>query len=171
MNTQITNQNSNNHIESELITNDDSLILSSPEDLVKLLTAKRQMLLLYSVKNDMSFKEFTNGKMKIALSEKSDKNLLTNLRNFLKSETGLQWTIDVDYEPLGETLAFKESKDLEKDKKNISEYPLVKAILSEFSGAKIETIIRKALEDSELDDSSDFIAQEFNNENYEDEEN
>lgn len=171
VNTQITNQNSNNHIESELITNDDSLILSSPEDLVKLLTAKRQMLLLYSVKNDMSFKEFTNGKMKIALSEKSDKNLLTNLRNFLKSETGLQWTIDVDYEPLGETLAFKESKDLEKDKKNISEYPLVKAILSEFSGAKIETIIRKALEDSELDDSSDFIAQEFNNENYEDEEN
>ena len=149
VNTQITNQNSNNHIESELITNDDSLILSSPEDLVKLLTAKRQMLLLYSVKNDMSFKEFTNGKMKIALSEKSDKNLLTNLRNFLKSETGLQWTIDVDYEPLGETLAFKESKDLEKDKKNISEYPLVKAILSEFSGAKIETIIRKALEDSE----------------------
>ena len=129
------------------------------------------MLLLYSVKNDMSFKEFTNGKMKIALSEKSDKNLLINLRNFLKSETGLQWTIDVDYEPLGETLAFKESKDLEKDKKNISEYPLVKAILSEFSGAKIETIIRKALEDSELDDSSDFIAQEFNNENYEDEEN
>ena len=40
------------------LENEDTLIISSPQDLVKLLTAKRQMLLLYSVKNDVDRKLF-----------------------------------------------------------------------------------------------------------------
>ncbi len=140
------------------------------DDLLKLLTAKKQMLLLYSVKNDMSFKEFNHGKMHIAISEKADKDLIANLRKFLSKETGTQWIIDIDYEPLGETLAFQESKDLERDKKNISEYPLVKAILSEFNGAKIETIIRKAVENAQTEDDI-LVLPDMNNENFDDEDN
>lgn len=142
-----------------------------PEDLAKLLNAKRQMLLLYAVKNDMSFKEFAAGRMHIALSEKADKDLIANLRKFLAKETGVSWVIDIDYEPLGETLAYKETKDLERDKKNISEYPLVKAILSEFSGAKIETVIRKAVEDADEEEAAEFNVPEENSETYEDEDN
>ena len=145
--------------------------LSTPEELVKLLNAKRQMLLLYAVKNDMSFKESTAGKMRIALSEKADKDLIANLRKFLAKETGVSWVIDIDYEPLGETLAFKENKELERDKKNISEYPLVKAILSEFSGAKIETVIRKAVENAEDEEAAEFTVPEENSETYDDEDN
>ncbi len=163
--------NTDTHIASELTEDSEGFELSTPEELVKLLNAKRQMLLLYAVKNDMSFKEFTAGKMRIALSEKADKDLIANLRKFLAKETGVSWVIDIDYEPLGETLAFKENKELERDKKNISEYPLVKAILSEFSGAKIETVIRKAVEDAEDEAAAEFTVPEENSETYDDEDN
>lgn len=163
--------NTDTHIASELTEYSEGFELSTPEELVKLLNAKRQMLLLYAVKNDMSFKEFTAGKMRIALSEKADKDLIANLRKFLAKETGVSWVIDIDYEPLGETLAFKENKELERDKKNISEYPLVKAILSEFSGAKIETVIRKAVEDAEDEEAAEFTVPEENSETYDDEDN
>lgn len=163
--------NTDTHIASELTEDSEGFELSTPEELVKLLNAKRQMLLLYAVKNDMSFKEFTAGKMRIALSEKADKDLIANLRKFLAKETGVSWIIDIDYEPLGETLAFKENKELERDKKNISEYPLVKAILSEFSGAKIETVIRKAVEDAEDEEAAEFTVPEENSETYDDEDN
>lgn len=163
--------NTDAHIDSELTEDSEGFELSTPEELVKLLNAKRQMLLLYAVKNDMSFKEFTAGKMRIALSEKADKDLIANLRKFLAKETGVSWVIDIDYEPLGETLAFKENKELERDKKNISEYPLVKAILSEFSGAKIETVIRKAVEDAEDEEAAEFTVPEENSETYDDEDN
>lgn len=149
------------------LENEDALIISSPQDLVKLLTAKRQMLLLYSIKNDVSFKNFEHGKIHITVTEKTDKNLITNLRKFLENETSVNWIIDIDYGPLGETLAFKEISELEKDKKNISEYPLVKAILSEFNGAKIETILRKAVADAE-DNDIDYTAEYNNNYEYED---
>lgn len=158
------------HIDSDLIAHE-GIELSTTDDLVKLLNAKRQMLLLYAVKNDMSFKEFAEGRMRIALSEKADKDLIANLRKFLVKETGVSWVIDIDYEPLGETLAFKETKELERDKKNISEYPLVKAILSEFGGAKIETVIRKAVDDAEDDEATEFNIPEENSETYDEEEN
>ena len=89
----------------------------------------------------------------------------------MAKETGVSWVIDIDYEPLSETLAYKETKELERDKKNISEYPLVKAILSEFNGAKIETVIRKAVENAEDEEAADFIVPEENSETYDDEDN
>lgn len=171
LNSSIRIANTDAHIASELTEDSEGFELSTPEELVNLLNAKRQMLLLYAVKNDMSFKEFTAGKMRIALSEKADKDLIANLRKFLAKETGVSWVIDIDYEPLGETLAFKENKELERDKKNISEYPLVKAILSEFSGAKIETVIRKAVENAEDEEAAEFTVPEENSETYDDEDN
>lgn len=150
----------------------DCISLETTDDLIKLMTAKRQPLLMFAVKNDMSFKEFRNGYMRVALSEKSDKNLVANLRQFLEKETGSNWVIDIDYEPLGETLASKEKQIMDRDKKNISEYPLVKAILNEFSGAKIETIVRKKIAEAEDDtETDDFDSGNINVETYENEDN
>ena len=145
------------------------VIIETTKDLLKLMTAKKQPLLMFAVKNDMSFKEFHNGYMHIALSDKADKNLIANLRVFLKQETGISWQIDIDYEPIGETLAFLEAKELDKDKKNISEYPLVKAILSEFNGARIETIIRKSIVEAEDENEAEFSVPEQVNEIYDEE--
>jgi hypothetical protein len=61
-----------------------------------------------------------------------------------------------------------EAKELNRDKKNISEYPLVKAILDEFSGAKIDTIIRKQVAEAEDEEPTEFVAEETITENYED---
>ena len=145
-----------------------NIVLQTPEDLVKLLTANRQPLLCFSLKNDMSFHSFSNGEMSISLSLNAPKDLIANLRKFLQKETGTEWKINIDYEPLGETLAFLERKDLEQNCKNISEYPLVKAILDEFNGAKIETIIHKSVEAAEDENPAEFSAESFNN--YNDEE-
>ena len=149
---------------------ENTVILDTTADLVKFITAKKQPLLLFSVKNDMSFKEFKDGYLHIALSEKADKNLILNFRTFLEKETGKVWKFDIDYEPLGETLAFLEARALDNDRKNISEYPLVKAILAEFNGAKIETFIRKSVEAAEDDEQTDdFNAGAILNENEEEE--
>lgn len=159
------NNAKDDHIVSELSENHADIELNTPQDLAAFIQAKKQLLLLFSVKNDMSFKEFANGRMKVSLSEKAERDLVVNLRKFLEKETGINWIIDADYEPLGETLAFMESKELNRDKENISEYPLVKAILSEFKGAKIETVVRKAVEDAE-DEDEDFLKADVSFENY-----
>ena len=149
---------------------ENTVTLDTTADLVKFMTAKKQPLLLFAVKNDMSFKEFKDGYLHIALSEKADKNLILNFRTFLEKETGKVWKFDIDYEPLGETLAFLEARALDNDRKNISEYPLVKAILAEFNGAKIETFIRKSVEAAEDDEQTDdFNAGAILNENEEEE--
>jgi DNA polymerase-3 subunit gamma/tau len=152
-------------IESELVDESERLSISTTADLIDLMTAKKQPLLMFAVKNDMSFKDFSDGHMRVAISENAEKDLILRLRTFLEKETGRAWVIDIDYEPLGETLAFQESQRLNKDKKNISEYPLVKAILSEFNGAKIETIIRKSVAETENDDEAvDFAVSDTINE-------
>ena len=147
----------------------DAVVLETPDDLIRLLTAKRQPLLMFAVKNDMSFKEFQSGRMHVALDENTDKNLIANLRKFLEKETSLSWVIDIDYEPLGETLAQKERREKDKDKKNISEYPLVKAILQEFNGAKIETIIRRKVAEAEEAPADEFDLGDMSVETYENE--
>ncbi len=148
---------------------DNSVVLDTTADLVKFMTAKKQPLLLFAIKNDMSFKEFKDGYLHIALSDKADKNLILNFRTFLEKETGKVWKFDIDYEPLGETLAFQEAKEFDRDKKNISEYPLVKAILDEFNGAKIETFIRKSIEEAENEETDGFDTGAMLNENEEEE--
>ena len=144
------------------------IVLDTTADLLKLMTAKKVPMLMYAIKNDISFKSFEHGKIHIAVSEKADKNLIMDFRNFLEKETGSPWHFDIDYEPLGETLAFIESKELNRDKKNISEYPLVKAILNEFNGAKIDTIIRKSVEAAEDEEPTEFTSEGTITENYED---
>ena len=146
------------------------ITLDTTEDMLKLMTAKKQPLLMYAVKNDISFKSFENGKIHIAVSEQADKNLIYNFRTFLEKETGNAWQFEIDYEPLGETLAYIEAKELNRDKKNISEYPLVKAILDEFNGATIETIIRKSVQAAEDDGMLEFDGEENTLETQEDEE-
>ncbi len=91
----------------------------------------------------------------------TDKDLVARLKRFLEEETLTRWAVDIDYEPLGETLADKEREQISGDKKNISEYPLVRAILNEFNGAKIETMIRKALDSAEDEDAVEFSAPEI----------
>lgn len=122
---------------------------NTPEEMVEYLFSAKKMMLAYSVKNDISFTEFSNGKMKITISEKINNDFLLNLQNVLKEITGIKWKVDVLKAPLGQTMA---DKEIEKDmmqKKDVMDLPLVKAIMSEFNGAKIESLTRKIVEQAE----------------------
>jgi len=166
----ITDSSSNGVVYFEENVSKNTVTLNTTADLIKLLTAKKQPLLLFAIKNDISFKDFKDGYLHIALSEKADKNLVLNFRTFLEKETGKVWKFEIDYEELGETLADIEAKELAQDKKNISEYPLVKAILNEFNGAKIDTFIRKNIEeDLDENEASNFNMETIIGENEEEE--
>ncbi|MBO7097592.1 MAG: hypothetical protein J6W11_03020, partial [Alphaproteobacteria bacterium] len=65
--------------------------------------------------------------------------------------------IDVKYGTLGETIADKEKQLLEKDEKQISQYPLVRAILDEFRGAKFDTVLRVQKDESSEKDDEEVI--------------
>ena len=117
------------------------------------------MMLSYSIKNDISFSEFSNGKMKICVSEKINNDFLLNLQNVLKEATGIKWEIDVLSAPLGQTLADKEAEKDMMQKKDVMELPLVKAILAEFKGAKIESLTRKIVEQAE--NGEEFISDDL----------
>jgi hypothetical protein len=80
----------------------------------------------------------------------------------LEDVTGNKWTLDILPGNLGMTLADVETAQKENDKKNVAETPLVKAILDEFNGAKIETLAKKTeeSEDNIFDDNEDFFINE-----------
>lgn len=153
----------------DLAENSDVVILDSTDDMLKLMTAKKQPLLQFDVMHKLTFKEFSNGKIHLAVDINTDKDLVARLKHFLEAETAQHWQVDIDYEPLGETLADKERQKISGDKKNISEYPLVRAILSEFNGARIETIIRRAVDEADENEMVDFSAPEIVYDNDEEE--
>ena len=140
----------------------------SVDDFLHYLEETKKLLVLYSFKNDLSLENFENGFMKLTLSEKINNDFILSLHKILAEATGINWKIDIVKGKVGQTLAQIENRKSEEDKRNIMEFPLVKAILSEFKGAKIETLTRKITENSDNDDSSfasantenDFIDEE-----------
>lgn len=113
------------------------------EDLAAYLETNRKMLVSYALKNDVTIHEFSEGFIKMTVSDKVHPDFIMNLRKILAEATGKDWKIDIQRGHLGETIADKERAKSEEDKRSIMEYPLVKAIMAEFKGAKIETLTRR----------------------------
>ena len=125
------------------------------EEFVSYLEEHKKMLLLYALKNDVSIEDFSNGKIKLALSDKIQPDFMLNLQKALTEATGRVWQIEIRRGVMGETLADKEKAAIEEDKRSISEYPLVKAILTEFKGARIDTVVRKVTEEISAAENSE----------------
>lgn len=137
-------------------------------DLVNYLEQKKMPLAEYALKNDVSVSEFSNGFIKMTVSEKIHPDFILNLHKILTEATGLTWKIELSRGALGVTLADLERAAEEEEKRNIMEYPLVKAIMAEFKGAKIETATRRI---TETDDDEEIYFGSDNNELIYDEEN
>ena len=101
-------------------------------DLVNYLEQKKMPLAEYALKNDVSVSEFSNGFIKMTVSEKIHPDFILNLHKILTEATGLTWKIELSRGALGVTLADLERAAEEEEKRNIMEYPLVKAIMAEF---------------------------------------
>lgn len=113
------------------------------QELLDYLQVAKKMLFLYTLKNDISISDFSFGKIKMTVSDKVSGEFLLNLQKLLLEATGQKWEIETVRGSLGETIAQQEQAQDEQNKKSVSDLPLVKAILSEFKGAKIETLTRK----------------------------
>jgi hypothetical protein len=130
------------------------------EDFALYLEAHKKMLLLYAFKNDVSVEAFSGGHITMAVSGQAHPDLLKNIQKALEEATGAPWQIDIRRGPLGETLADREKAALEADKRSISSEPLVKAILSEFKGARFDTLLRTGTAENQTDSVTDDDASE-----------
>ena len=141
----------------------------SPEELISYLESTRRLLIVYSLKSDVSFDTFEDGYIKMAVSDKISPDFILNLHKILENATGKPWKIDIYRGTLKQTLFQKENAKLEEERRDIMESPLVKAIMAEFKGARIETIIRKVAEDDSQDDENIFTSENDTNFNYDEE--
>jgi len=140
--------------------NTDYEVFNTIEDLLKYLETSKKALIEYAVKNDICIREFSNGHMAINIAPNIHQDFIMNFHKMLTGATGKQWEIEIIKGDLGETIADKEKSVVEAKKKNVAEYPLVKKILEEFKGAKIETVVRKNLEiavENEPDNSEEMM--------------
>jgi len=117
--------------------------LNTVEDLLSYLEKNKKALMEFSIKNDVSIQEFADGHIKMTISPNLHQDFILNFRKLLADITGKNWEIEILKGDLGETIADKEKTAVEAKKKNVAEYPLVKKILEEFKGSKIETVVRK----------------------------
>lgn len=139
---------------------DGKIAFKTINDLAAYLESEKKMLAAYALKNDVSVHEFCNGNIKMTVSDKIHPDFIMSLHKILTEATGLTWKIDILRGALGETIADQEKAELEADKRSISEYPLVKAILAEFKGAKIETLTRKISSESVEEGEDEMIFDE-----------
>ena len=135
------------------------LVFNQLSDLLNYLEVHKMPLAEYALKNDVSISEFKSGYIKMTASDKVHPDFILNLHKILTQATGLTWKIEMARGALGVTVADMEKAAEEEEKRNIMEYPLVKAIMAEFKGAKIETATRKMAEEDE-DESSSFFGGE-----------
>ena len=154
----VENEKKNNITAEE--NNTECLTFNRVEDLLAYLEQSKKALIEYAIKNEVNFQEFSNGHIKMIASPNIHQDFIMNFHKLLTSATGKKWEIDISKGELGETIADKEKTLVDAKKKNVAEYPLVKKILEEFRGAKIETIIRKnldAIAESEPDNTEDIM--------------
>lgn len=138
-------------------------VFNKIEDLVRFLELKKHPLLVYSIKHDVCVKEFQDGIIKMTVSDRIHPEFISSFNKVLFETTGKNWQLETISGVLGETLADKENQALEQEQRDVMSYPLVRAIMAEFKGAKIESLIRR-IQDSDDDSSGDGLNLEMSNE-------
>ena len=121
-------------------------VFNTIDELLKYLEQSKKALLEYSIKNDVTIHEFTNGRISMSISPNIHQDFIIGLQKLLNELTNKKWEIDIVKGDVTETIADKEKSIVEASRKNVTEYPLVKKILEEFKGAKLEIVVRKNLE-------------------------
>ena len=143
----------------------DSVTFNSIEELVKFLEDKKYPLLVYSLKHDVSIQEFSDGQIKMTVADSIHPEFIQNFIKILRESTGKNWDIEILKGVLGETLADKENAAIAERQRDVMEYPLVRAIMAEFKGAKIESLTRclqDKTDDENIETTNDLIFDEDN---------
>ncbi len=133
-------------------------------DFVAFLEENRQARAAHILKNDIEVVEFANGVMKFKADGRITQDFMVMLGNLLEQATGKKWLLDIVPGEVIYSIANIENAKKEADQKNVADNPLVKAILQEFRGAKIDTLVRKVLSENsdEESDVNEFYNEDFN---------
>ena len=96
-----------------------------------------EMMLLHTIKNDLSIVEFREGYIKLQEIENMDVSK-QDIRARLCSITGLNWIIESDGSKEGINYGERENEDIEKRKRKVIDHELVQKTLKSFSEIEID---------------------------------
>lgn len=109
-------------------------------DLVALAGKLKEGILQSHMMAQVHLVTFEPGRMEFRPGPGAPDNLAGDLGKFLKSVTGERWMVTVSNEAGQPTLAEQKSKAQAAEKDEVSEHPLVKAVMAAFPGAAISDV-------------------------------
>ena len=96
------------------------------------------MMMLHTIKNDLSIVEFKKGYIKI---QDSNQNItLSDIKSRLFEITGLKWLIESAPDIEGVNYGLKEKNIIDKRKEAVKNQDLIQKTLKSFSGMEIDDI-------------------------------
>ena len=130
--------------------------------LVALFERHNEASIVFQLNDNAHLESFAPGRLDIRLKKQAPKELTGRMIGLLKEWTGENWIISLTTEQGDDTL-YEQDQEAERQlRERLMKNPLIKAVLEQFSGAKISDIKKKADEFIFLDDgSSDFINDHF----------
>lgn len=117
-----------------------TVMLNSLADIVAYAYKQNEMMFAYNLENFVSIVEFTQGKIEFFPLDRAPNNLAGEMVEKLRQWTGKQWLVTVVNRQGGQTLIQEARTNAENLKKNLSQHPLVSAVLKTFPASRIETI-------------------------------
>ena len=135
---------------------------SSFTEFVALFERHSEASITFQLNDNAHLESFAPGRLDIRLKQQAPKDLTGRMISLLKEWTGENWIISLTTEHGDDTL-YEQDQEAERQlTARLMENPLIKAVLTQFPGAKISDIRKKVEEFTLLDDgSSDFINEDF----------
>ncbi len=111
--------------------------------LLNLLQEKNELVLIHHIKNSIYITEFSNNSFSYAITNDArlPEDFGQKMRDFFKDNLGENWKISkIEITEKQETITDAESRKKEKLKKELSENPLVRDFLKEFTGSNVKDV-------------------------------
>ena len=135
---------------------DAQALLHSFGDVVKLIDAKRDVVLKLDVDRFVRLVDFKPGQITFSPADGAPANLIPRLAGRLKEWTGQQWTLVVEGGGQGaETQYEREQREAAAHRAEIEAHPMISALMSTFPGAEIVNVRRPKLDAVEIEAASE----------------
>ncbi|WP_374369422.1 DNA polymerase III subunit gamma/tau [Dongia sp.] len=118
-------------------------VLADPrsfDDVVALVRAKREGILLAHLLSDVHLVHFEPGRIEFRPGERAPSSLANRLAGCLNEWTGRRWLVSLSNAAGEATLKEQAAAIVAEKKRQAGEHPLVQAVLKAFPGASIETV-------------------------------
>jgi DNA polymerase-3 subunit gamma/tau len=136
-----------------------TLSIGSFEQLIALVTEKRDVQTKLALQNDVRLVRCEDGQLEIALEANAPKTLVHDLQRKITGWTGKRWIVVVSKEEGAATLRAQMDAKQAEIERDVQGDPLVQAVLNRFPGAKIVGVTQNSggddVPDAPADDEAD----------------